>query len=523
MKRAHEQGTAKLATHANILYGLDDKPPTGRAVVLAAQHVLTMFGSTVAIPLLFGPALWPIDKGATGAVQAQQALTQANNIATLISSVMLCSGLATLIQSTFGTRLPIIQGVSFSFIAPFFGIIGACAAQGKTGAEMMQYIAGAIIAGAAIEVVVGFSGLMGAIRRILSPVVVGPVIMLIGLALFEHGAPKAGTDWGISGLTIVLVIVFSLVLSRRSVIFRMFPMLLAISIACLVCWMLTAAGVFGAGHPSHISFAAFEHARWLRVDPREVILPWGAPRFDLAFFFAVLAGYLASMIESFGDYHACAQMAGGTDPTPKQISRGIGCEGIGCALTGLLGGFSSTSYSENIGLVGLTRVGSRYVVQIGGGILVLLGLFGKFGALAATIPGPVVGGLYCALFGLISAVGIQQLAKCDLSADRNLFIAGFSLFMGLSVPAYFAATTDAAHIAPGQTLALYTPTAEGWLAAIGQGLRGVIVAVGSTGMAVAAIIGILLDNLVPGTATERGLDIPSLLVPEAGDVGEGAE
>ena len=143
------------------------------------------------------------------------------------------------------------------------------------------------------------------------------------------------------------------------------------------------------------------------------------------------------MIESFGDYHACSHMAGGGDPTPQQLSRGIGCEGIGCLLTGVFGGFSSTSYSENIGLIGLTKVGSRYVVQIGAVLLIALGFLGKFGAFAAAIPGPVVGGLYCALFGLISAVGIQQLTKCDLHSDRNLFIAGFSLFMGLSVPEYF--------------------------------------------------------------------------------------
>ena len=86
-------------------YGLNDRPPPIRAVVLAAQHVLTMFGSTVAIPLLFGPALWPVDSGASEAVQAAQQTAQATNIAILISSVMLCSGLATLIQSTFGSRL----------------------------------------------------------------------------------------------------------------------------------------------------------------------------------------------------------------------------------------------------------------------------------------------------------------------------------------------------------------------------------------------------------------------------------
>ena len=474
---------------SRIIYGLDDRPPLLRTLVLAGQHVLTMFGATVAIPLLFGPVM--------GMDQQQ--------IGILISSVMLCSGVATLIQATFGSRLPIIQGVSFSFIAAFFYVISTVSERGGEAHEMMQYIAGAILVGAVFEMVVGFSGLMGYLRRWLSPVVVGPVIMLIGLALFQHGAPKAGADWCISGLTIVLVILFSLVLARRHRIFQLFPILLAITAVVTLCWILSLAGVYQLGDPSFINTTAAENAAWLRVQPTEILLPWGAPRFEIGFIVAVLAGYLASMIESFGDYQACAHMAGSTAPTSRQISRGIGCEGIGCLITSLLGGFSSTSYSENIGLVGLTKVGSRYVVQWGAVMLVLLGFFGKFGALAAAIPGPVVGGLYCTLFGLISAVGIQQLAKCDLQSDRNLFVAGFSLFMGLSVPAYFSAVSSVDLIEPGKMLALYEPTADMLMAHVAQSLRRIIESVGSTGMAVAAAIGLVLDNLIPGTPAQRGL------------------
>ena len=474
-----------------VIYGLDDRPPLLRSLVLAAQHVLTMFGATVSVPLLFGPAMG----------------MQPDQIGVLISSVMLCSGVATMIQSSFGSRLPIIQGVSFSFIAAFFAIIGTIGERGGDANEMMQYIAGAVMVGAVVEMIVGFSGLMGYLRRLLSPVVVGPVIMLIGLALFQHGAPKAGADWLISGLTILLVIVFSLVLARRYRVFQLFPILLSIVCVVTLCWGLSLTGVYRLGDPSYVDTSAAQNAAWLRVNPTEIVLPWGPPRFETGFILAVLAGYLASMIESFGDYHACAHMAGGTDPSPRQISRGIGCEGVGCFITSLLGGFSSTSYSENIGLVGLTKVGSRYVVQWGALMLILLGFFGKFGALAAAIPGPVVGGLYCTLFGLISAVGIQQLAKCDLQSDRNLFIAGFSLFMGLSVPAYFSAVSSTELIGPGKLLAFdgYKPTADMLLANVPQSLAGIIVSVGSTGMAVAAAIGLVLDNLIPGTLQQRGL------------------
>jgi len=485
-----------------VIYGLDDKPPMPKAILLALQHSLTMFGATVSVPLLLGPAM---------GMSPQQ-------IAILISSVMLCSGVGTILQSTFGSRLPIIQGVSFSFLAAFFAVIAYGGEENWAPSEMMQYIAGAIIVGAAIEIFIGFSGLVGWLRRILSPVVIGPVIMLIGLALFQHGAPKAGAHWPVSGLTIVLIIVFSLVLSRKSQFFRIFPIITAVVIVVTLCWIGTKMGFIAPTSPAAVDTSNVGASDWVRADPREIVFPWGMPKFKLAFIIAVLAGYLASMVESFGDYHACSHMAGGGDPTPKQISRGIGFEGVSCAITGCLGGFSSTSYSENIGLVGLTRVGSRRVVQIAGVMLILLGLFGKFGALAAAIPSPVVGGLYCALFGLIAAIGVQQLSKADLSSDRNLFIAGFSLFMGLSVPAYFNTVSSPEGMTAGQTLVTYAPAADTMLASLPESLRGIVGAIGSTGMAVAAIIGLLLDNLIPGTNEERGLDIPSTLVPEAGNI-----
>lgn len=513
-------------THG-VIYSLDDNPPTLRTITLAIQHVLTMFGSTVAVPLIFGPLLWPVDPSLPPELVATLTSIQLTNTALLISSVMLCSGIATFLQSTFGSRLPIIQGVSFSFLAAFFGIVASVqategpqwslvtsgGASAEAVAEMvdrwqacgamgMRTIAGAIILGGILEAFVGFSGAMGQIRKILSPVVIGPVIMLIGLALYQVGAPVAASQWQIAILTMVLVILFSLVLSRSVRFFQLFPMLAAILISVGVCGGLSVAGVFPAGSPGYLDLSAVERSPWMRWD--DLFLPWGFPEFAISATVAVLAGYLASMIESFGDYHACKQMAGGGDPTSSEISRGIGFEGIACSITGLLGGFSSTSYSENVGLIGLTKVGSRRVVQVAACILILLGIFGKFGACAAAIPKPVVGGLYCVLFGLISAVGVRQFAKADLSSDRNLLIGGFSLFMGLSVPFYFSSFSTG-------------PKDVQWMP---QSFQGLVVALGSTGMAVAAVIGLTLDNCIPGTRRERGLEThdPSVLVPQVGDV-----
>jgi nucleobase transporter 1/2 len=201
----------------------------------------------------------------------------------------------------------------------------------------------------------------------------------------------------------------------------------------------------------------------------------------------MLAGYIASIVESIGDYYACARLAGAPTPDQKVINRGITFEGLGCLIAGLFGtGNGTTSYSENIGAIGLTRVGSRRVVQAGALLMVLLGLVSKFGALFTTIPGPIVGGMYCAMFGMIAAVGLSNLQFIDLNSARNLFIVGFAFFMGLSVPEYFGAHP----LDWGADL--------NWATAILNTLGG-------TGMAVGAFIAMFLDNTIPGTDEERGL------------------
>jgi solute carrier family 23 (nucleobase transporter), member 1 len=444
-----------------MVYTLDDVPkPLGKAVGLGMQHVLTMFGATVAVPLILAPAL--------GMDAAQTAI--------LVASVMLCSGVATFFQVNFGTRLPIVQGVSFAFLGPFFAIIAAVGATGAQGPEMMQYIAGAIMLGALVEMIVGFGGLMGKIQKILSPVVIGPVIALIGLALFGVGAPMAGQNWILSGIVIAGAFFFSLILGPKKPFFSLFPILISVIIAYIV------AVIMGV-----VDFTAVTQSSWVRVN---VIFPWGLPKFNMGFFLAVLAGYLASMIESYGDYHAINVAAQGPPLTGQQVSRGIGMEGVGCFFTGVFGGFASTSYTENIGLVGLTRVASRYVVNIGVIVLIFLGIFGKFGGAVATIPGAIVGGLYCTLFGLIASIGISNSAKADLSSMRNMMIMGFILFMGLSVPAYFSGLAAAG-----------TPLYFAWA----PWLSDMVTTIGSTGMAVAAILGLFLDNIIPGTAEERGI------------------
>ena len=451
----------------SLLYNIDDNPPVLETVILGLQHYLTMFGSTVAIPLILAPAFGIIDPVEKG---------------WLIATMFFVSGITTLLQTAFGNRLPIVQGGTFSFLAPTFAICGMAALANAGWEVRMQHVQGAIIAGSLVEISVGASGIIGRLLRFVGPITIAPTIALIGLALFKFGAPEAGRHWPIGGLTILLIILFSQYLRQKHRTFELYPILLAIATAWIVSATLTTVGLFPEGHPSHTSLDNLKNAPWFRIP---YPFQWGFPQFGAAAFIGMLAGYIASMVESIGDYYACARLSGAPTPDKHVINRGITFEGIGCLVAGIFGtGNGTTSYSENIGAIGLTRVGSRRVVQAGAVIMILLGMVSKFGALFTTIPQPIVGGMYCAMFGMIVAVGLSNLQFVDLNSARNLFILGFSFFMGLSVPEYFA-----------QQPIQFEPV---WVASILNTL-------GSTGMAVGAFTALALDNTILGTDEERGL------------------
>lgn len=451
-----------------LIYGIDDRPPLLETVGLGFQHYLTMFGSTVAIPLLLAPAFGMEDDPVA--------------VGWLISTMFFVSGITTLLQTTWGNRLPLVQGGTFSLLAPAFAICGM-AALAEAGWEVrLRHVQGAVIAGAVVETLVGYTGLVGRLLRFVGPITIAPTIALIGLALFRFGAPEAGRHWGIGGLTIVSIVLFSQYMRHTHRAFELFPIMLGILLAWGTAWVLSMAGVFGPEHPARVSGANVAAAAWIRVP---LPFQWGWPVFGVGAAAGMLAGYLASIVESVGDYYACARLAGAPVPGSKVVNRGIGMEGVGCLVAGVFGtGNGTTSYSENIGAIGLTRVGSRRVVQVGAVMMMTLAVFGKFGALFTTIPRPIVGGMYCAMFGMIAAVGLSNLQFVDLNSARNLFVLGFALFMGLSVPEYFE-----------RSPAAFEPA---WLA-------DVVNTLGRTGMAVGAICALVLDNTIPGTAEERGL------------------
>ncbi|THE63483.1 xanthine permease [Salinadaptatus halalkaliphilus] len=485
----------------DIEYGIEDRPPLGRSTMLGVQHYLTMVGANIAVPLILAEAM-----GMPPGITAQ-----------FVGTFFVVSGIATLAQTTFGNRYPIVQGAPFSMLAPALAIVAVVTAGGVAGqpdwqAALLQ-LQGAIIVAAAVQVAMGYLGLVGKLRHLLSPVVIAPTIALIGLALFD--APQITTtdqSWLLLGLTLGLILLFSQYLDVKHAAFRLYPVVLAIGIAWAIAAAVSYAGTIGSDHPGYVPLEQVADATLLMpIHPFQ----WGIPEVTTAFVIGMFAGVLASIVESIGDYYAVANLTGSAAPSERRINHGIGMEGLMNVFSGVMGTGGSTSYSENIGAIGLTGVASRYVVQIGAAVMLVVGFIGYVGQLIATIPDPIVGGLFIAMFAQIVAVGVANLRYVDLESSRNGFVIGFALFVGLAVPEYMAnfettlAFRDAvaveATIAPLLEIGLLADGAAGWIEAGAIAVVDTVFIIGSTGMAVGGLAALVLDNTIPGTREERGL------------------
>jgi len=478
MEENEHAGKIEKEVKTHIVYPINSKPKLGLAIPLGLQHVLTLFGATTLVPLILGPAIF--GKGSP-------------EIGHFVSNIYLVMGLATIFQIFIGSKLPIVQGSSFAFIAPLFSIVALVKSTGGDSSMIMRTIAGALIAGGALEAIIGYSGLIGKLRKVITPVTMGPTIMLIGFSLFPVAVQmNAAKYWPVSLIVVAGIFYFSLVAKGKV---RVFPVLLTLIVVYLISLFLTQAGIFGIGHPARVNLGQVASSKWITLP---IPFPYGSPVFNVAAIFAVLAAFLASMIESIGDYHSVCYAAGEKDPDAKTISRGIGSEGLGCIVGGIFGGSGATSYTENIGLINITGVASRFVIFMGALILIALSFIAKLGAVIATIPSPIIGGAYIALFGVIGALGIQVLTRCDLGSQRNLMIVGFTFLIGIGVGFWMGGYAGG----PG----FYAANQYIWgTSGAGKVFWDITGALLSTPMAVGAMSGILLDNIIPGTDAERGI------------------
>ncbi|NXA08229.1 S23A1 protein, partial [Sapayoa aenigma] len=504
-------GTRPPRPQVDMLYKIEDVPPWYLCILLGFQHYLTCFSGTIAVPFLLAESM----------CVGKDQLT----VSYLIGTIFTCVGVTTLIQTTVGIRLPLFQASALAFLVPAKSILALekwrCPPEEQIYGNWslplntshiwqprMREIQGAIMVSSLVEVVIGLLGLPGALLSYIGPLTVTPTVSLIGLSVFQAAGERAGSHWGIAALTILLIILFAQYLRQVAIclpgyrwghgfvllriqIFKMFPIILAIMVVWLFCYVFTLTGVFPS-QPEEYGYKARTDARgeilsvapWFRVP---YPCQWGLPTVTSAAVLGMFSATLAGIIESIGDYYSCARLAGAPPPPVHAINRGIFTEGICCIIAGLLGtGNGSTSSSPNIGVLGITKVGSRRVIQYGAGIMLVLGTVGKFTALFASLPDPVLGGMFCTLFGMITAVGLSNLQFVDMNSSRNLFVLGFAMFFGLTLPNYLDSH-------PG---AINTGVPE---------LDQILTVLLTTEMFVGGIIAFVLDNTIPGTPEERGL------------------
>ncbi|XVF81576.1 hypothetical protein PTKIN_Ptkin15bG0166000 [Pterospermum kingtungense] len=223
-------------------------------------------------------------------------------------------------------------------------------------------------------------------------------------------------------------------------IFERFPVLVCVSIIWVYSLILTAGGAYRDKPNTTQQSCRTDRANLISTAPWFKFpypLQWGPPTFPAGHSFAMMSGVLVSMAESTGAYKAASRLVIATPPA-YVLSRGIGWQGIGTLLDGLFGtGTGSTVSVENVGLLGLSRVGSRRVVQVSAAFMIFFSTLGKFGAVFASIPFPIFAALYCILFGLVASVGLSFLQFTNMNCMRNLIITGLSLFLGISIPQFF--------------------------------------------------------------------------------------
>ncbi|KAB7508109.1 Solute carrier family 23 member 2, partial [Armadillidium nasatum] len=302
----------------------------------------------------------------------------------IASTIIFVSGLVTILQSTFGVRLPIIQGGSHAFLGPIIAIISLMPCPSNKEIELMtedqqeeiwqlrmRQVQGAISVGAILQILIGGSGIVGVLLKWITPLTIVPTVTLIGLSLLKITATKAASNWWISSLTVFLLMLFSQYLrkvplpwfscSRSGVtfskvyVFQLFPVLLALVISWFVCFLLTIYDVLDKDNHARtdLRLSMISEASWFRVPyPGQ----FGAPTPTLAGVISITAGIVATVIESIGDYYACARLAEAPIPPNHAMNRGIFMEGVGTALAGLFGsGSGTTSFSQNVAAVGITK------------------------------------------------------------------------------------------------------------------------------------------------------------------------
>ena len=423
----------------------DQVPPTGKLITLALQHLFIMYAGAVAVPLIVGGAL-----GLKG-----------SDVAILVNMDLLVSGICTILQAAglyklkfIGSRLPIIAGATFTVLSPMLTITFSYGGA-YTGGLATVY--GSLLVAGIFGVIVArpFAYMI----RFFPPLVSGTVIAIIGLSLIgvdislitgnatstttvqalpdltklpagsTIAAGSAPNTWAITspnadfatpshiGLAMLVILLIVLISRFFKGFFGQIAVLVAIVVGVLVAW------------PMHLlDFSTVKDASWFGIAG---FYHFGAPQFHISPIISMCIVLLVTYTESTADTVAVAEMTGAELP-PQRLAAGLAVDGFSFILASFMNSFPDTAYAENVGLLGITKVKSRWVVALCGVFLVILGLIPKMGEIIAAIPGPVIGGAATVMFAMVTVVGIQTLSKVSFKDNHNLLIVAVSLAVGMA-------------------------------------------------------------------------------------------
>ena len=408
---------------------------TGKMLVLGLQHVFAMFGATVLVPIICGMS---------------------------ISVTLFCAGIAT-IWFFFVTKrkVPIFLGSSFAFIGAILGAAGTLG---------MEYATGGIVAAGLTYVIFALLFLIFGAKRIMKlfpPVVTGPIIMLIGLGLAYFAFNQASKNWWLAILTIIIVI--SVNMWGKGMI-KILPVLVGIFGAYAVACIVTLLG------PAWVDFSGLQVKTFADIIS---IPPFFLPKFDFSTMLTFIVVAVAALVEHIGDICAIGATCGKNFIADPGLTRTLLGDGIGTSLAGLLGGPANTTYSENTGVVALTRVYDPKVMFIAACFAIILSFVSIFEAFVNTIPSAIIGGISIVLYGMITATGVRTIVenKVDFKNMRNILVAALILVTGLGIQTSSAMGSDSANLIWG-TMKIGT--------------------LNFSGLATAAIVGIIVNAILPG-------------------------
>lgn len=401
------------------VHPVDQVPSFGKLSVLGIQHVLAFYAGAVVVPLVIASGLG-LDN---------------ETLIHLINADLFTCGIASIIQSAglgpkIGVKLPLIQGVTFTAVSPLIAIgIAATPADAdpKTGLATMY---GSIIAAGLVTFFV--APFFAKLLRFFPPVVTGTLLTVMGITLISVSAgdivswgtyAAEGQDAGaltLRGLAYAFTTLVIIVAVQR--IFKGFMSTISVLVGLVV--MTAIAFALGDANFSDIGQSA-----WLGVTTPFF---FGIPKFNIAAIISMLIVMAVTMVETTGDVFATGEVVG-KRITPKHVANALRADGLSTFLGGIFNSFPYTCFAQNVGLVRLTRVKSRWVVTAAGIIMIILGILPKAGAVVASIPGPVIGGASLAMFANVAVVGIQTLSKVDMRDNRNAVIVSTSIGLAMLV------------------------------------------------------------------------------------------